>query len=293
MSFFQHLSNSFYLTKLRHSSFRPQTELIQTLGSFYICNLGSIDEHQSSISEDLSSGMSLRQDLAVAKCMSEYIERLAQRMGEKRNDPLCMKFGTDGFAAFPKFYPSSLKRVRASSLLESIERYSWHSFWHQKVAYESSHDSHLLEQYNLAHLDLREIINIYPSIEGHIKLCICLGGISSSGLVVGGGCGYTYEEARERAFCEALRHYIAISNVRKGFPLSNSSYCKRLAFLAEEGFDLYRDRLKISGRGSVSLPELEVDSLIHHPFERFYHVYRTQFQGQKAFISSQVDVGYL
>lgn len=289
---FLHLRNLKYLKILRGSSEKPDVEHINRFGEYYICYLGSKHAEKYAITNSCSSGMDKNKNVAVAKCISEFIERAAFRHGLSIGDPHCRTQRSEGFAALPLHVSSCEKKVRDISLCESIERYSWPHFWHHDIGFTKESAAHSTLSFSQK-IPLQSLEYIFPDIDSKYIFCICLGKIGSDGAIVGSACAKTKQEAQEHAMTEMIRHYIGVVNIRNGYESQDKNYGNRLKYLSEKGFSLYKKRLQKNSGVAITLPKLEIDSIIDHNFSETHMVYRTRFFGQMQFINENIEVGYI
>jgi len=236
-------------------------------------------------------------DLAMAKSISEYVERVtfwqAEDQGKLHG---LMSYRAEGYAAFPKIgFSDPVKKARDFSLLESVEKYSWPEFWHnQNIGFDREAGFNPWPA-ELAQLKIRDHSYIFPFIQRPWHVCISIGRIGENGVVLGAACSKDREKSKEHAFSEMLRKYIATNNIRNGFVADWPEWAERLMFLAEHGNSSYEKRLSSSEAETILLPDLELDGeVLDHPFRQFYHVYRTQFKGKVGYFGNQgKEVGYL
>lgn len=293
---FERIRNKYYLNLLRNSPYRPQKELIYRFNKYYICTLvrESSDNH-------ISAG-SMDRDLnhAVAKAISEYIERLYNwTLAENENQQApYVNYDNTGFAAYPKLSCSSLKKARDRSLEDSTEKYCWPEFFHNhSIGYQLSEagkaDPMLSD---IPDTGIVKTQYIYPKVDGDLHFCICLGFVGKHGIIPGTACHANPEKAREDSFTEMIRKLLIAENYLSGKLANNTEFSKRLIHLYQNGKSIYDQRLKFNGPDTIHLPPLKEDKLLAHPFDKDYVVYRTLFHGQQPYFNSDrncSEIGYV
>ncbi len=84
-----------------------------------------------SISDDIVTGMDRSKDVALLKCLSEWVERHA--MGEWMDlNKHKSDRGSEGFAAFPLENENAKILARCSAYAEAFERFTWAKWWDEK-----------------------------------------------------------------------------------------------------------------------------------------------------------------
>ncbi len=292
----ERLHNAFFLAKLKRSSFAPAYLEGQRFGSLFIFNLSHTIPLPSATSSRLASGMDVRPGLALAKALSEYVERVAFLLLWQQSTPLSGESSSDGFAALPRlrWVKNHRQQVREISLAESIERLCWPRFWSDPhVAFTTEALSPASTALLASCPQLYGAQHIFPRIASKYHLCISMVRIGSQGVVLGGGCHLHKNQAIFKSLQEVIRHYFANLNIKNGFYSPTSLYQRRLHYLGQYGFSAYKDRLALQGKAVIKLPRLRHDREVEHPFIDNYVVFRTRFSGQGAFIDDDETLGYV
>ena len=286
----------YLLEYIRNSKFPPKKEQMQSFGSLFISNLAFANNFNTAISEDVASGVSNTPLEALAKSMSEYVERIAFRNGKNNGNSLCQTNRSEGFAAYPYLSfnkNKALARVREISLCESIERYSWPYFWSNKSVNFELQDCKKSTIDEISKLTgIEDIQHIFPSLTCEQILCISIAKIGNHGAIVGACCSKEKNTAIRGSIHELIKHYIGFKKIDTELDIK-SDYINRLYHLSKVGFSLYQERLSFRGKESIILPHLELDGLVNHPFDQSFLVYRTRFKGQPDFISDSPNLGYM
>jgi hypothetical protein len=291
----QKLKNCYFLAQIKRSPFAPHEIIAQKFGPFYIFNLSRTKAAAAVSSPLLCAGMATNPHLALSKALSEYVERLAFWEGGKNNQPLCQTSHSEGFAALPYLwnYQRTLQQVRSISYGESIERFCWPQFWHDtRVGFRRRRLSSRNRLYLSLCREITEVEHVFPFIAGKYILCISLGRIGKSGVVLGASCHPQLEHAIFGSLTELIRHYFALRNIANGGQVL-SNYQRRLAYLSQSGYPLYKKRLSSRGTQKIRLPSLYLDGCVDHYFKKSYLVYRSRFVGQPIFVDKNEKNGYI
>jgi hypothetical protein len=290
------------LKELKARKALPKKMDVAKLGErhWFVCH---DNESANIISETSSTGFSDNPSIALLKSLSERVERIAFRDGNKNSVQSCLTERSDGFAAYPRFYKNSEQKARSSALSEAIERYVWATWWdNQEIGFELKTIGEIEDEFKIGpHIKtindqcgLEEIYVVTPKIENpeNHQVIILLARLRLGGFISGGACG-ELSQAKEtllRAFDELYRHGLAIENVRKNNLTPQSFYEKRLAYFGfGEGNLLIRERLAAKGGKSVVLPTLKTDEQIPHQFDYLFCIHRCLFIDQPPFIGGHLE----
>lgn len=290
------------LKELKARRALPKKMDVAKLGErhWFVCH-----DHEDAniISETSSTGFSDDPSIALLKSLSERVERIAFREGNKTQIPSCQTERSDGFAAFPKFYENSDERARSSALSEAIERYVWATWWdNHEIDFELKTVGEIGNEFKIGpHIKtisdqcgIEEIFVVTPKIENaeNHQVIILFARLRLGGFISGGACGDISQEKETllRAFDELYRHGLAIENIRKNNLTPQSFYEKRLAYFGfGKGNLLIRERLEAKGRKSIFLPTLKTDEQIPHQFDDLFCVHRCLFVDQPPFIGGNLE----
>lgn len=286
----------FLLERIRNSEFSPKKEQLQSFGPLFISNLALTDNFNEPISEDIASGVSKEPLEALIKSISEYVERISFRHGKMKGYSLCQTNRSEGFAAYP-YLPFNKKKIidiaREISVCESVERFSWPYFWLDKsIGYQIVDCKHPIQNCVFSLTGIESIQHIFPAVKSDKILCISIAKTGPQGAILGASCSKNRNRAITGSIHELIKHYIGLKKI-DSYPSIQSNYIKRLHHLSKVGFSLYKERLSFKGTNTINLPRLEMDSLIPNPFDRYFVVYRTRFEGQMEFISESLNLGYI
>lgn len=260
------------------------------------------DKPESIVSELSTTGLAETPIIAMLKSLSERAEREAFREGYVQGLDICQTDRSDGFAAYPRFYPDAEKRVRESALAEAIERYVWAKWWdNQDYAYETLnisnfyHDEDLVRYVSKIEMQcgVQNIHVIIPKIENAngFQVMICIGELRHGGFVSGGACGLKSSrvELSFRALDELYRHGLAIKRMKRLSLKPETFYERRLSFFGGiNGEHLVRSRIGVRGSLSVILPELVFDSEVQHKNSDIFIVHRCLFKNQPPFMGGDL-----
>lgn len=290
------------LKELKARKALPKKMDVAKLGErhWFVCH---DNESANIISETSSTGFSENPSIALLKSLSERVERIAFREGNKNSVQSCLTERSDGFAAYPRFYDNSEQKARSSALSEAIERYVWASWWdNHEIDFELKTIGELENEFKIGphvkmisdQCGIEEIFVITPKIENaeNHQVIILLARLRLSGFISGGACGELPQnkETLLRALDELYRHCLAIDNIRKNNLKPESFYEKRLAYFGfGKGNLLIRERIEAKGRKSIFLPTLKTDEQIPHQFDDLFCVHRCLFTDQPPFIGGDLE----
>ena len=247
------------------------------------------------ISGDVFTGMSESPNEAILKCLSEYAERNAQEEWAASNPDLSI-YGTDGFAAFPRFDLNAKGKARQIAYHECVERFVWANWWDNSsfranVAVLNVRAQRLLSKLTLI-LPLRRVFLIRPEIEGAtVDVQIFFAELETGGFISGGAAGaFDSPEVRIRAMSELIRHGLAFVRILKQSHTSNSLYERRLKFFASGlGTSKVLARLEKKGNSKIIIPQLIFDSEVRHSLSHLFAIHRCQLENQPLFIGGEME----
>ncbi len=288
------------LQSLKEAALVPANIEHSIVGDFHMINYWN-SLNSEIICESVQCGMSKNLGTALAKCTSEYIERLASRENYDKHHNKTDIRRTDGYACYPNSIEStedSLDRTRENALSEATERYSWATWWDdESIAFK-------LEELNLASLgfektesllksflNVSKIQKITPLTNSPKETISLLLETTQGGYLTGGACGPNDSiESTERALAELTRHCLAYKKLLSNGLKSDSFYSERLSFFASgRGRKIVRKRLEAKGTSSIELPPLVIDELVPHSMEHSFHVYRCLFADQPFFVGGDLE----
>lgn len=262
------------------------------------------DKTESIMSESSFAGFSSTPVIAMLKSLSERMERIAFGEGVVNGLAACQTERSDGFAAYPRFYPDSSRKVRESSLAEAIERYVWSTWWdspnyaHEiKSIEEVSRDKNFLRyasevKERCAFENIQVVIPSIKNADG-FQVLIFIGFLKEGGVISGGACGrksLNDVETSLRALDELLRHGLAIQKIKKLSLKPNTFYERRLVFFGSGlGDESVLKRLHSVGNTAIVLPDLLHDIEISHKNSDLFVVHRCLFKNQPPFMGGEVE----
>lgn len=301
MDFQNHVDN--LLRDLRSRGELPKKMDVTQVGQRYWF-VGYDNKIDSIMSESSFAGFSDTPVIAMLKSLSERMERLAFGEGNIAGINACQTARSDGFAAYPRFYPDSSNKVRNSALAEAIERYVWSMWWdndnyaHEVKNIEEVFNDKKILQYASEveeRCGLKNIQVIIPNIENSngFQVFIFVGFFKNGGVISGGACGvkgFNDVETSLRALDELLRHGLAIKKIEKLSLKPDTFYEKRLVFFGSGlGNELVLKRLHSKGQKVIVLPDLLYDLEIPHRNSDLFVVHRCLFKDQPPFMGGAVE----
>lgn len=295
------------LSNLVQSCLAPECIDVAPLASGYLAAAHNSESNDVPISERVTSGFSRWPAVAVAKALTEWVERNAFAEAFRRGDPVCQTARSDGIAAYPivGFVEEvARRRARSNALNEAIERYVWATWWDSA---EIAHRRDVLGTSELGIPIIRELLQtcsdmlpvrgfevVRPAISrSRTKLLILMAHLSNGGVVTGGAAGNPRASTVWlRAASELFRHCLAVKRLAQDSRRTLSFYEERLrVFASGELRDLLSKRLEANGGEEIQLPALSVDIEIKHRCAHFVYVHRCLFERQPPFMGG--DVGRL
>lgn len=255
------------------------------------------------ISENVSMGISKDPDLAIRKCIVEFMER---QVFVKCQDFQLLKHNrSDGVAAFPILNEHSVNNAKHNSICEAAERFLWASWWdnvnfnHSIISLESANSQvandidSLIQDFNLQNIQLIQI----NDLRKEFLLVILIASNMKGGFITGGACEFANSgviriaNLYERAFGELLRHLVAYKKMCEHSKLTNLTFYENrlLGFASGKWSDLVLNRLQAKGIVDIPLTHVEVNTELIHSDNDILYVHRTLFHNQPTFIGGTVD----
>ena len=255
------------------------------------------------ICESIYTGMDPDKDLAVRKCISEYVERKVFAENAEAQRKLNLPMRSDGFAAYPMndLDPEESKTMaRQIALAEATERYVWATWW-DNIIYGHKIDSYSalnFPQYESSVRMLNTFLNIHrihiveplfgPS---EYNLVILFLETKEGGFLTGGACDLkgNRDNAVKRALAELMRHCLAYRKFIADGIQPQSFYERRLLLFASgHGASLVKDRLRKQRREVIELPELIFDEALESKYQELFIVHRCVYKNQPPFIGGEL-----
>lgn len=282
--FLTRIRNHYYIRLLNASAYAPEQQFFSIYQNHACFTLfrkaGQISYSAGAIDRN--------PDIAIAKGISEYIERLVL-WGEGYEEPLFRDKAPHyleniGFAAYPRLLAFRAdQKARRRALEDSTEKFCFPEFCqHTSLAFrqEDPENDPLLAR--VLATDIRKTRYIFPAISGSLSFCICFGYTGEKGMIPGTACRTKPEEAREAAFIEMLRKYVMTLRGLRGELPENPKWLSLMIRNFREGQNIWEPRLQKKSDGMIRLPALEFDQKLPHPFDHDYVVHRALYQGQKS-----------
>lgn len=255
---------------------------------------------------DAVAGADADPDVAVLKCLAEYLERMAfQEYCEREK---LSEDGTTGFAAFPSVWTSrktAAARARENAYCESLERYAWNYWWdHDDVALETTEIDvvapsalstscgswvHALIEEAMVKRLLYVVPRMYS--EEH-EVVITFAEDDRRGVAAGGACGRIGQRdaVLSHALGELFSHLCTVRRSRETGTLPVDLYERRLRFFGiEGGCCILWDRLNRRGDRAIAVPQLAVDCSIEFSLSDLACVHRCLFRGQSGVFEGPVE----
>lgn len=237
-------------------------------------------------SDQVYGGTAETQTLALAKALSEYVERNA--LGEIASlDPLV--FDSSGFAARPLsgLIPLEKWKTQSAARFEALERYFGYHWWEDESV---GHTVSILDEkkfISFEQLDLvgkfAKIVLVQVQTRGLEDVLVLIGMFPEKGFTLGCAAGWAWERPKTffRASVELMRHFQIVHRRQLAKIPSNSPYDLKLMHLASGEVDIsLQNRLSLIGKKSLSRPKVAFDGPVKHQYSDLYYVYRCVFEGQ-------------
>ncbi len=282
-----------YVSKIGEFGLAPKNIEISKWNSWSIVSCYS-EISEKYISESVSMGIDKNLDVALAKALTEFLERTLGH--NDLNDYKIFNMRSDGFAAYPVYTDliSSQAVARRNALNEAIERFVWSNWWdYNNIYFEKSNI--ISEEIEFLKKDflLKNVIKIEIPTNLNVSLVIFLAERINGGYITGGAAGHSSDQVQvhSRAFGELLRHLLAVSRIENNSTKAGLSfYEERLwRFASGEWNELVQKRLAVECNGVIELPSLIVDNQIIHKYTDLVSIHRCYFDGQSDFIGGQID----
>ena len=247
-----------YINELKNANLLPKKIEASNWNGWNLVSCYNIEDDLN-ISENVAMGVDPDKEIAFYKALTEFAER--KIIKDNSNDIIKITPRTDGFAAYPTNIKDSHLKVRANALNEAIERFLWATWWDNfnvscKIETDNNNKlfNNIVEEFNLENIFIIKVTaSNYPT-----ELTIIIAKIKNYGFVSGGAAGNSYEENRNRAFGELLRHLLVSKKFISSKSVANSFYEKRLQiFCSGELNDLVYKRLQTNGNFQIKLPRLD------------------------------------
>lgn len=245
------------------------------------------------ISEKVTMGIDKIPDVALMKGLTEFCER---KMICETSDPIAkLTSRSDGFAALPRYYEDSKKKVRENALNEAIERYIWAKWWDDSSIIFSISDDFIFpdREQLMLEFNLEKVTSIHILPINHSSgLLILAAKINNGGYVTGGAAGNIQNKKQtfSRAFGELLRHLIVVKEMIKSEYSPSTFYEKRLYGFGKGTWNnLVEDRLNKNGSCHIKLPDLVADQEIEQSYSDFIILHRCLFKNQPLFMGGDLE----
>lgn len=245
------------------------------------------------ISESVAMGIDVDPNTALAKAITEFLERKLGKESEDKAARLTER--SDGFAAFPVYADPefSKRKAKQNAFGEAVERFVWATWWDDESVSFKIEDLNtevgLLIKREFQLRTLREVT--VPTSSG-VFLKILLAETANGGFVTGGAAGTPEqkEEVFSRAFGELLRHLIVVKKMTSSERSTMSFYERRLwGFASGEWSGLVLKRLEQKSEKILELPPLVVNQSISHPHADLVSIHRCLFENQPLFIGGPLE----
>ncbi len=274
------------------------------ISNFYWVNLVQTTEDRL-ISDRTYTGFDANPEVALAKAISECVERNAFIAGDKLGLESCNTERSDGFAAYPKLGITdelAQEKARENALSEAIERFAWATWW-DDIHVSFKYADFSLKTFEIEYADhariiseinnQKEIIKIHvirPEFQSYGQYSLNIVVVEfSDGIVTGGACGKLEDELNvmTRATSEMLRHALVLIQ-NKPKPIQLSLYEERLLYYGSpQGKQSFYNRISQIGKKKITFPALYIDEKI--PSVDTHSVYRCLFEDQPPFIGGAVE----
>lgn len=281
-----------YVQKLKSRGLAPDKIEVAQWHSWTLvsCYAGASSKF---ISESVAMGVDKDPQIALAKALSEFLERKLSK--ESPDEVVRFTARSDGFAAYPVYedQESSKMRARANAMGEAIERFAWASWWDDiDVAYNKTEIE--IQEMGLLQpeFQLKSLSSLSVPTGSQQALKILLAENKSGGFITGGAAGMVDQESEtfSRAFGELLRHLLVVNKMKSSDRSELSFYEKRLwGFASGDWRDLVLARLEKTSDRILSLPKLIVDQPISHPHSDILSIHRCLFENQPIFIGGPLE----
>lgn len=243
-------------------------------------------------SPEVFGGTAHTKKIAIAKALSEFVERNALIEYAELYGPT----DSTGFAARPltSFSPIVKMKTRSTAKLEAIERFFSYYWWEDHSICHTKHKLsggalHVARSLGLESLKFKEICFLEIPAPGFADVLIAIGYLPSNGFVLGCAAGWVWDRPGTllRAFSELLRHYQIVTKLRGECVSASNEYSSKLVHLASGALDeALASRLASKGLSELSTPKVAVDTPISHKFEDLYYVHRFVFENQPDILKS-------
>lgn len=245
------------------------------------------------ISESVAMGIDKDPHIALAKSLSEFLERKISKQSEENAVRLTER--SDGFAAFPVYSGkiNAQSKAQQNALGEATERFAWASWWDDSsVAYTTKNLNTAISEQLRKDFHLKSLTEIIVPTTIDLSLKILLAETANGGFVTGGAAG-TQDEDKEtfsRAFGELLRHLLVVKRMTNSDRSNLSFYEQRLwGFASGDWSDLVIRRLRQNSNKILELPPLVVNQPISHLHQDLVSIHRCLFENQPIFIGGPVE----
>lgn len=254
------------------------------------CHSGANSKY---ISESVAMGIDKDPNIALAKALTEFLERKLSK--ESADEVVRLTKRSDGFAAFPVFdsVQNSMLMAAKNALGEAVERYLWAKWWDDELT------PYLIKETNFpgysllkSEFNLKSVKSILVPAHDSYSLLVLLAETEGGGFVTGGAAGVLGDWIKTfgRAFGELLRHLIVVRNMKKSETSDLSFYEKRLwGFGSGEWRELVLSRLSKNSIGKTLLPKIWIDQPIRHPHMDIVSIHRCLFENQPLFIGGTLE----
>lgn len=245
------------------------------------------------ISESVSMGIDIEPQIALAKAITEFLERKLSK--ESDDEAAMLTDRSDGFAAFPVYADQEHSKMKAknNAIGEAVERFVWANWWDDESVSFKINDLNveigLLLKRDFQLKSLREI-TVPTGTEFFLK--ILLAENANGGFVTGGAAGTCEqnEEVFSRAFGELLRHLLVVKKMINSDRSELSFYEKRIwGFSSGDWSDLVLNRLEQKSEKILQLPKLIVNKEITHSHTDVVSIHRCLFENQPLFIGGPLE----
>lgn len=281
-----------FSTELKKRNLVPSNIQFATWMNWTLVSCFSEDD-SCLISEKVTMGIDRNPETALMKGLTEFCER---KIMNQTYDPIAgLTARSDGFAALPRYYENSEKRVQNNALNEAIERYIWAKWWDTpSIKFFTSDDFIFANKEQLMlEFDLEKISSIHVFPSNHkSSLLILIAKIKDGGYVTGGAAGNEQEKEQTfaRAFGEFLRHLIVVKEMTASSHYPVSFYEKRLhGFGTGLWNKIVEERLKQNGDQPIELPELVADREVAHSNSDYIIMHRCLFKDQPIFMGGALE----
>lgn len=244
------------------------------------CGVDGID------SDRVYGGTDEIRDVALAKALSEYVERQAMA---KASTTFPFIADSTGFSAWPCVGPKFFIKwkTRITARFEAIERYSGYHWWADESIRSKAYELNEKQIIPLTWLDLKGQFSRFNLIQiesrGFEETLVLIGLLPKGGFTIGCAAGWRWNRQHTlmRACVELMRHFHIVKRNAANPTKNPTRYGKKLMHLSSgELDDKLCARLQINGKYPIKFPAIAFDGPIAHDFEDLYYVHRFVFEHQ-------------